>query len=78
MIYRLHPRGVKERGVKEKLRVNNQEAKQFLKFIHLVEGMKKITRHAWTSKPRRQESVADHSYRMALMAMVLAPEFGKN
>jgi len=45
-----------------------------LKFLKEVELLKSITRHSWTSS-WRQESVAEHSWRMAIMVIVLEDEF---
>lgn len=39
-----------------------------------LERLKNETRHAWTSTGRR-ESVAEHSWRLAMFALVLEPEF---
>lgn len=47
---------------------------QFLEILHLCERLKNNTRHADTSTGRR-ESVAEHSWRTALMAMLLREEF---
>lgn len=44
-----------------------------LKFLHEVEGLKRELRHSWLSDGR-QESVAEHTWRMALMALVLHKE----
>ncbi len=44
-----------------------------LEFISATEGLKKVMRHSWLSNGRR-ESVAEHTWRMATMAIVLAPE----
>ena len=44
-------------------------------FIKETEGLKSVTREAWTSTGRR-ESTAEHSWRLALMAGILAPSFG--
>ena len=46
-----------------------------LKFIKQIEGLKSVTREAWTSTGRR-ESTAEHSWRLALLAGLLAPSFG--
>lgn len=43
-----------------------------LRFIEAVEPMKNHTRTAWGSSGRN-ESVAEHSWRLALLAMVIAP-----
>lgn len=50
-----------------------QNLKQILKFIQKAEGLKSLMRHSWLSTGRR-ESVAEHSWRAALLAIVLAPE----
>ena len=39
-----------------------------------IERLKSNTRHSWTSSGR-QESVAEHSWRMSVMAMVIGDEF---
>ena len=43
-----------------------------LDFLRAAEALKVNTRSAWTSGGR-QESVAEHTWRLCLMAMVLAP-----
>ncbi len=48
--------------------------KELLPILARAEQLKCNTRHGWTSNGR-QESVADHSWRIALMAMLLTPEF---
>ncbi|MBW2981828.1 HD domain-containing protein [Candidatus Woesearchaeota archaeon] len=45
-----------------------------LKFLNEIEKLKSVTRHSWTSSGR-QESVPEHSWRMAVFAMVLEKEF---
>ncbi len=47
--------------------------KQMMDFLHIAERLKDNTRHCTTSK-RRQESVAEHSWRVSLMAMMLVHE----
>ena len=44
-----------------------------LHFLHKSEGLKRELRHSWLSDGRR-ESVAEHTWRMALMAIVLHQE----
>lgn len=44
-------------------------------FIKETEGLKSVLREAWTSTGRR-ESTAEHSWRLALLAGLLAPSFG--
>lgn len=44
-----------------------------LQFLHESEGLKREMRHSWLSDGRR-ESVAEHTWRMALMAIVLQNE----
>jgi putative hydrolases of HD superfamily len=43
---------------------------QILDFLHFSEGLKKELRHSWLSNGR-QESVAEHTWRMMLMAILL-------
>jgi len=47
---------------------------QFLQILSVAEKLKCNTRHSVTSSGR-PESVAEHSWRLALMAMLVAPEF---
>ena len=47
---------------------------QLISFLHQIEKLKCSTRHSWTSGGR-QESVAEHSWRLAVMAMLCADEF---
>ena len=47
---------------------------EFLEIIHFAEKLKDTTRHCTTSG-RRHESVAEHSWRVSLMAMLLKNEF---
>ena len=51
--------------------------KQLLNFLHASEKLKMLLRHSWLSSGR-QESVAEHTWRLALMAIVLEPEMGKH
>ena len=50
-----------------------QSLKKILKFIQKAEEAKSLMRHSWLSTGRR-ESVAEHSWRTALLAIILAPE----
>lgn len=45
-----------------------------LEFIKEAEGLKSVVREAWASTGRR-ESTAEHSWRLALLAGLLAPSF---
>ena len=49
-------------------------AREFLEILHVAERLKDATRHCTTSGGRK-ESVAEHSWRTALMAMLLENEF---
>jgi len=51
---------------------NKRSAKQLLAFLHLAENLKNEFRHSRTSRGRR-ESVAEHVWRTALMAILLKP-----
>ena len=48
--------------------------KEFLAILSVAEKLKCNTRHSYTSTGRH-ESVAEHSWRISLMAMLLTPEF---
>jgi len=48
--------------------------KQLLQILHTTEHLKDVTRHAYTSGGRH-ESVAEHSWRLCLMAFFLRDEF---
>lgn len=52
------------------------QIKQFLEIMTIAERMKCNTRHSWTSTGRH-ESVAEHSWRLCLMAYFLQDEFPK-
>ena len=47
---------------------------EYLAVVHCIAGLKERTRHAWT-KDGRQESVAEHCWRMTLMAYFLRDRF---
>ena len=48
--------------------------RKLIEFMTVIEKLKCNTRHSWTSTGRR-ESVAEHSWRLATMAMLCADEF---
>jgi putative hydrolase of HD superfamily len=48
--------------------------KELIEFLRLVEPLKCNTRHNWTTSGR-QESVAEHTWRLAVLAMLMEPEF---
>lgn len=50
--------------------------KELLDILAVAERLKCNTRHSYTSSGRH-ESVAEHSWRISLMAMLLEPEFPK-
>lgn len=50
------------------------DPRTYISFLSAIEKMKCNTRHSWTSTGRR-ESVAEHSYRLAVMAMLCADEY---
>lgn len=51
-----------------------EKLEQILQFIREAEGLKSVLRTAWTAAGR-QESTAEHSWRLALLATVLLDEF---
>lgn len=48
--------------------------KNYLDFIKTIEGIKSVTRTAWT-ETGRHESTAEHSWRLAMLALILKDEF---
>ena len=48
----------------------------YIDFLNKIEKLKCNTRHSWTSSGR-QESVAEHSWRLAVMAMLCADEYSE-
>lgn len=50
------------------------ETREFLDLMHLAERLKNNTRHSWTSTGRH-ESVAEHSWRLTVMAFFVRDEF---
>ena len=50
------------------------DAREFLDILHVAERLKDTPRHCTTSKGRT-ESVAEHSWRTSLMALLLRREF---
>lgn len=48
-----------------------EEIKNFLAFYQKAEKLKSTTRHSWTADANRQESTAEHSWMLGLLAMVL-------
>ncbi len=49
-------------------------ARDYISFLHIIEKLKCNTRHSWTSSGRR-ESVAEHSWRLSVMAMLCRDEY---
>ena len=47
--------------------------RELIDFLAIAEKMKCNTRHSWTST-NRKESVAEHSWRLSLMALLLERE----
>ena len=58
----------------ERPQLNNADLSATLEFLREAERLKNVTRTSWTSSGQ-QESVAAHSWRLALMALVLEREF---
>lgn len=48
--------------------------KQLLNFYVQIEKSKTVLRHSWLNNPNRQESTAEHSWLMAIIAMTLFSE----
>lgn len=56
--------------------MNSDELTGTLQFLRAAERLKDITRTSWTSSGAR-ETVAAHTWRLALMALVLEEDFGE-
>lgn len=54
--------------------MNNENIAGLLEFLRSAERLKNVTRTSWTSEGQR-ESVAEHTWRVCLMALVLGREF---
>jgi putative hydrolases of HD superfamily len=54
--------------------MNESELAGLIDFLRTAERLKTVTRSAYTSTGE-QESVAEHTWRLSLMALLLAPEF---
>lgn len=52
-----------------------EHSHNILMFLNQAEQLKQELRHSWTSGGR-QESVADHSWRLAVMLVICAPHLG--
>lgn len=52
------------------------DTRQFINIMSVAEKLKNNTRHSWTSSGRH-ESVAEHSWRLSLMAYLVKDEFPK-
>ncbi|MBQ9806532.1 MAG: HD domain-containing protein [Clostridia bacterium] len=50
------------------------DQRQYINFLTKIEKLKCNTRHSWSSEGR-QESVAEHSWRLSVMAMLCADEY---
>lgn len=50
------------------------DVRKLIEILSVAEKLKNNTRHSWTSSGR-QESVAEHSWRLALMAYLVKDEF---
>lgn len=50
------------------------EPRKLIEFLKILEQLKCNTRHSWTSSGRK-ESVAEHSWRLAVMAMLCEKDF---
>jgi putative hydrolase of HD superfamily len=55
----------------------NKKIKNLIDFYEKAEKLKTTTRHSWLSNPKRQESVAEHSWMLCLLAIILSDELDK-
>jgi len=56
--------------------LNIEQMTRFIQFLNVAEKLKCETRHSWLSSGRH-ESVAEHSWRLSLMAILFAPYLSK-
>lgn len=52
--------------------MNKSELQQILNFLKIAEKLKQVRRYNATDTMKNKESTADHSWKVALMAMILA------
>jgi putative hydrolase of HD superfamily len=57
-----------------KNRRKEMQIRQLIEFLGIMEKLKCNTRHVWNADGR-QESVADHCWRLSIMALLVADEF---
>lgn len=55
-------------------RTKPMEQRELISFLGIIEKLKCNTRHSWTSSGRK-ESVAEHSWRVSVMALLMRDEF---
>jgi len=55
----------------------NKSIKSFIDFYKKAEKLKSTTRHSWVANSSRQESVAEHSWMLCLLAMLLSDKLDK-
>ena len=48
--------------------------RSYIDFLHKIEKLKCNTRHSWNSEGKR-ESVAEHCWRLSVMALLCADEY---
>ena len=58
----------------EKYEENVMNYRDYISFLNTIEKLKCNTRHSWTSCGTR-ESVAEHSWRLATMALLCSDEY---
>ena len=57
-----------------------EEQKNLVEFVKLIGNLKKIKRKGWIQTGIREniESIADHSFRLCILSMIIADEIGLN
>lgn len=56
--------------------LSSEQLLELIRFLNIAEKLKSELRHSWLSC-HRQESVAEHSWRMSLMVILFAPYLNK-
>jgi len=54
--------------------MSEMKPRELIEFLNIIDALKSTCRHVWNDEGR-QESVADHSWRVAVMALLVAEEF---
>ena len=62
------------------MNLDQKEEKNLINFVKLIGKLKKLKRKGWIQRNIRDEieSVADHSFQLSILSMIIADKFGLN